>query len=156
MNTHERAEIYVRRVTAPTFVAVAVLATIADSIVKHHSWPRRLANLGLAAVASSVFGTIRVVAGRRGLEVGFGPWGWPARRIPLDNIRSARAERFNPIFYGGWGYRIRPDGTRIILRGRHAIAVELPSGRSFGVTVPDPDRAAAVLNDTIRDAAAGA
>lgn len=51
-----------------------------------------------------------------------------------------------PLEYGGWGYRVRPRSTAVVLRGGQALALRPAGGREFAVTVDDADTAAALLN----------
>jgi hypothetical protein len=108
------------------------------------------AALGVGVVIGS--STIRVVVNRRGLEVGFGPWGWPRRLIPIERIASAGAERLTPLYYGlGLGYRAVPGRSRVILWPGPAIVVTMTDGHSFGVNVRDANRAADLLNELVNN-----
>ncbi len=114
---------------------------------------RLLAVLALAGGLGSA--TVRVDAGPAGLVVRFGPFGWPRRRIPLGRIRRARVARVHPLLWGGWGYRLQPQGTRVIVRGGEALVVDLVPHRSFGVTVDGAAAAAALLNRAVEQSRAG-
>ncbi len=107
---------------------------------------RDLAEALMILVAAFGLGTVRVVANREGLAVGFGPWGWPARRIPRARIQHVRIEEVSPMQWGGWGYRIRGSASRVVVCGGPAVVVELTGGWSFGVTVPDAESFARVLS----------
>ncbi|MER7753719.1 DUF1648 domain-containing protein [Kitasatospora sp. NPDC097643] len=82
----------------------------------------------------------------RGLDVGFGPFGWPARHWSLAEISSARAERRTPAQAGGWGYRINSLGTTVMLRSGDCLVVRDRKGAEFAVSVDDAERGAALLN----------
>jgi hypothetical protein len=106
-------------------------------------WSRPM--LGLAVILS-VF-TIRVVADPEGLTVGFGPWGWPAKRIPVSRIRSARVEELRAFPLPGYGYRGLPGRGRLIVRSGPGLILDLEDGGSFGVTLgAGSDQAAGVIN----------
>ena len=107
---------------------------------------------GAIAIAAIVWSsTIRVVINHRGLEVGFGPWGWPRRLVPLDRIASVRTDRFSPWYWGfGFGYRAVPGHSRVILWPGPGIVVEMTNGHSFGVTVRDARRASDLINEMIQ------
>ena len=47
--------------------------------------------------------------------------------------------------WGGWGYRVNPGRTAIVVSGRRGILVERTNGTHFAVTVPDPELAVALL-----------
>ncbi|CAL9524561.1 hypothetical protein SUDANB140_03926 [Streptomyces sp. enrichment culture] len=83
----------------------------------------------------------------RGLEVSFGPFGWPGRRWAPGDIDTARAEYRRPTEVGGWGYRVSGLGTTVMLRAGECLVVR-PRGRrtDFAVSVDDAERGAALLN----------
>jgi hypothetical protein len=108
--------------------------------------------LGAAAVAAGS-STVRVVANDDGLEVGFGPWGIPARRISSDEITAVRVEPSEVLRFGGYGYRIKGRDTRVIVRSGPTLVVDLRHGGSFGVTVPDAAAFASVLGTAVGNAA---
>ncbi len=58
-----------------------------------------------------------------------------------------------PLAYGGWGWRVVPGGTAVVVRGGEALVVELRSGRRFAVTVDGAAEAAALLNAQAQPAA---
>ncbi|MFJ1926112.1 DUF1648 domain-containing protein [Streptomyces sp. NPDC088131] len=97
----------------------------------------------------AVFARPYVTVDRRGLTVS-GVLPWPRIRIPLDRIEAADSRRINPLAeYGGWGYRIRPGRTGVMIRSGEGIVAELAGGRQFAVTVEDSSTAAALLNTLV-------
>ncbi|MCX4674361.1 DUF1648 domain-containing protein [Streptomyces sp. NBC_01433] len=87
-----------------------------------------------------------VTVDRRGLTVS-GLLPWPRVRVPLERIESAGSREVNALAeYGGWGYRIRPGRSGVIIRSGEAIVARLASGRDFAVTVEDSATGAALLN----------
>ncbi|MET8982934.1 DUF1648 domain-containing protein [Streptomyces sp. NPDC004539] len=103
------------------------------------------AGFGLAALLCLTFASVQVRVGEKGLRVGFGPFGWPARRWSVADIESARVEQRTPAQAGGWGYRINGLGTTVMLRGGTCLVVR-SRGRDFAVSVDDAERGAALLN----------
>ncbi|KIF06627.1 hypothetical protein PL81_06480, partial [Streptomyces sp. RSD-27] len=101
--------------------------------------------LALAALAVLVCSSVRARVTRRGLEVAFGPLGYPVRRWAAEDIESARAEERTPARAGGWGYRINGLGTTVMVRGGECLVVRA-KGRDFAVSVDDAARGAALLN----------
>lgn len=90
-----------------------------------------------------------VTVDRRGITVS-GLLPWPRVRVPLDRIETAVSRDINPLTeYGGWGYRIRPGRTGVIIRSGEGIVARLAGGRDFAVTVDDSATAAALLNTLI-------
>ncbi|GAB7030385.1 DUF1648 domain-containing protein [Streptomyces sp. NPDC021749] len=106
-------------------------------------------SLVLSGVLILSFASVRVTVDRRGLTVA------PTllssrlrfRHVPLDRITEATGRPIAALTeYGGWGYRLRPGGSGLILRSGDGIVVTLTGGRTFAVTVDDAATAAALLN----------
>ncbi|MGW7102482.1 DUF1648 domain-containing protein [Streptomyces sp. NPDC054838] len=81
-----------------------------------------------------------------GLEVAFGPLGWPRRHWPVRDIASARMEVRTPAQVGGWGYRLSGLGTTVMLRAGECLVIRPRKGVEFAVSVDDAERGAALLN----------
>lgn len=95
------------------------------------------------------FARPNVAVDRRGITVS-GMLPWPRVRVPLDRIEAAASRDIKPLTeYGGWGYRIRPGRTGIMIRSGEGIVARLADGRDFAVTVDDSATAAALLNTLI-------
>lgn len=104
-----------------------------------------------ALVALVVLGCASVQARvtERGLEVAFGPLGWPTRRWTADGIASAWVETRTAMRVGGWGYRLSGLGTTVMLRGGECLVIRTAKGKDFAVSVDDAERGAALLNSLI-------
>ncbi|MFD7864821.1 DUF1648 domain-containing protein [Streptomyces sp. NPDC059783] len=89
-----------------------------------------------------------VTVDRRGITVS-GLLPWPRVRVPLDRIETAASRDISPLEYGGWGYRIRPGRTGVMIRSGEGIVARLANGRDFAVTVDDSATGAALLNTLI-------
>lgn len=114
--------------------------------------------LALVALSPVPFASLRVRADRRGVELRYGPLGWPRSRIALEEIRSAGSFDLAPMRWGGWGYR----GSRrifrraaVVLRAGPALRLDLADGSLLVVTVDDPASGAGLLNDLVARAAGG-
>ncbi|MFE9854081.1 DUF1648 domain-containing protein [Streptomyces sp. NPDC005780] len=95
------------------------------------------------------FARPNVAVDRRGITVS-GMLPWPRVRVPLDRIETAASRDIKPLAeYGGWGYRIRPGRTGVMIRSGEGIVARLADGRDFAVTVDDSATAAALLNTLI-------
>ncbi|MEU5955567.1 DUF1648 domain-containing protein [Streptomyces sp. NPDC047525] len=98
----------------------------------------------------AAFARACVTVDRRGLTVSPGLVPWPRIRLPLDRIESADTRRINALAdYGGWGYRIVPGRSGIIMRSGEALVVRRANGKDFAVTVEDSATAAALLNTLV-------
>lgn len=120
--------------------------------------------IGLVLLAGALltggFARVAVVADRHGLRVS--PFGlpFPCKRIPLARMESAGSREVRAVpEFGGWGYRVRPGASGVVLRSGPALSVRLRAGREFVVTVSDAATAAELLNGLIerdrRDPGAG-
>ncbi|MFF9508736.1 DUF1648 domain-containing protein [Streptomyces sp. NPDC014724] len=103
----------------------------------------------LLGVLMAGFARPYVVVDRRGITVS-GMLPWPRLKVPLDRIETVTSRHINPLTeYGGWGYRIRPGRTGVMIRSGEGIVATLAGGRDFAVTVDDSATAAALLNTLI-------
>ncbi|WP_405899834.1 DUF1648 domain-containing protein [Streptomyces sp. NBC_00727] len=112
------------------------------------TWPAALPALVLGLLMAT-FARPYVTVDRRGITVS-GLLPWPRVRVPLDRIEAASSRDISPLTeYGGWGYRIRPGRTGVMIRSGEGIVARLASGRDFAVTVDDSATGAALLNTLI-------
>lgn len=76
--------------------------------------------------------------------------GWPKFCYAPSRITAVAVTDISPMAeYGGWGLRMRPGGTGVVLRGGEAIVVTLTNGRTFAVTVDDAETGAALLRAVV-------
>ena len=142
--------VWVQRVTnRPLIVGLLGLFTI-TTFTSRRPVARAVMEM-LIASASLACLNIRVLIDGDHLEVGLGPWGWPAHHIPLSSITAARAEHltFFGGAWGGWGPRVRPGQVRLVVGMGDALIVDLVGGRSFGVSRPGAVAASAFINDGV-------
>ncbi|MBH0109978.1 hypothetical protein I6E81_07345 [Salinibacterium sp. NG22] len=147
-----------RVVTARLFLWVAVALT-ASGIV--FFWIAAAANdiadsaVVLVAIAVTVvvllsLSRYRVTADWRGLRVVSALLRVPLKRIRLDEIDTVDAAEITPKEWGGWGYRVLPGKSALILRTGPGLVVTTVGGNQFAITVDDPGVPAALLA-TLRD-----
>ncbi len=96
------------------------------------------------AVLAVLFSKIRVRVSDRGLEVHLAAT-IAVKRIPLEEIASVSAIDLEPREWAGWGYRVVPNGSAVVLRKGPAIEVIRVGGRKFAVTIDNSEVGAAVL-----------
>ncbi|GAA4886956.1 DUF1648 domain-containing protein [Saccharopolyspora cebuensis] len=150
----DRRAVWVSAVTSRTLRAVAAVAVLVGvGLAVVVGWPAGLAAL-LAGLACFALSSARVQVDERGVLVVFGPQRWPSRRIRLDRIVDARAERRRALEAGGWGYRVLPHFTAIMLRGGDCLVLRLSGGRDFVISVDHPRRGAEYLNALITERSA--
>jgi len=88
--------------------------------------------------------TVRLVTDLRPGEIAVGLRGlWRKRRIPLDQVRAARAVEYDPIRdFGGYGVRSGRRGQAYIARGNRGVELELRDGGKVLIGSQDPARLA--------------
>jgi hypothetical protein len=127
-------------------LGIAVAATaFAVAVAGGRMWPLLLVPVVVLALsAMGIAWRVRVDAA--GLTVRSLPFGWPRRRIRLDQIDAVKTVQVNPIAeFGGWGWRWGAAGTGVVVREGQGILVVLRDGRRFTVTVDDAATGAALL-----------
>ncbi|MBF8192674.1 DUF1648 domain-containing protein [Nonomuraea sp. K274] len=152
--------VWVSRVANPWLVAVAV-ATVAcvgvlvvlgligvmPGPVAVVALPVLVVLLVIGVMSASV--TVR--AGDDGVAIGFGPLGWPVRRIRLSSIDSAYSEVRQPSQVGGWGFRGLPGSATIMLRGGECLIIRYRSGGQLAISIDDAARGASLINALIAE-----
>ena len=78
------------------------------------------------------------------LEVRVSPF-WYRRRIPLDRIASVTPMEMNGLNSGGWGIRLIPSGTAILLDNGPGVHVTVRGKRALRFRCGDPDALVAAL-----------
>ncbi|MEU6864970.1 DUF1648 domain-containing protein [Streptomyces sp. NPDC046876] len=107
-----------------------------------------IAPFALVSVSAFALSSVQARVTGEGLEVAFGPLGWPVRRWAARDIEWARAENRTPAQVGGWGYRLSGLGTTVMLRSGECLVVS-SGGKVFAVSVDDAGRGAALLTALI-------
>jgi hypothetical protein len=136
-----RSELFV----SVCLIAAGVIAVIALT-TEPTIWP--LVCVPLAAML--LFSNVRVIVDRRGLRLLAGPFSTPLKSVPLADIVTAEAVHIDPLKWGGWGYRVIPGRSALVLRTGPGLVLRLRDGRRFAVTVDDPDTPAIVLTNLRR------
>lgn len=103
-------------------------------------------------VVGGAFMSVTIRIDRRGIAVF--SWGVRWKQMPLNSIEYATTENLDPVHWGGWGYRITPRGTAILVRAGEGIVMIKHTGRRFAVTVDSPETGAALINSLLAAEAA--
>ncbi|MGR6921723.1 hypothetical protein ACU635_46395 [[Actinomadura] parvosata] len=152
--------VWVSRVVSPWLAAVSalglagVVVTGALTVVGVASGglvPRLLPGFAIVLVAGLASMALTVRAGDDTITIGFGPLGWPARRIPLSKVESAWCERLSPGEVGGWGFRGLPGRATIMLRGGECLVLRYRSGGRLAISIDDAERGASLINALIAE-----
>lgn len=101
----------------------------------------------LILIVTVMFLHVEANVNNDGLRIRLG--GIPVKKYPLSTIKSAQAIDLEPAAWGGWGWRIVPDRSAIVLRRGDALEVVFVNGRRFAVTVDDAVTGAALLNGLV-------
>ncbi|WP_062214239.1 DUF1648 domain-containing protein [Streptomyces sp. NBRC 109706] len=89
----------------------------------------------------------RVTVDEHGLLVDLPLLPRPRLSVPMERVVDAGVRQVRPVAdFGGWGYRVRPGASGLVLRSGEALSLRLADGRAFVVTVDDAETAAALLN----------
>lgn len=154
---------YEERVTFHPFFQVLYLVAVGAVVVGQWAalpelaWAPFLVGVPLILLPL-MFGRLLIRVDAERLLAQFGFLGWPAQRIPLEQIERARAVTYRPILqFGGWGIRTgRFEGERTsvyTVRGSTGVLLELEEERRvsgfrtkrFLVGSLEPERLLAVL-----------
>ncbi|MFJ9419129.1 DUF1648 domain-containing protein [Streptomyces sp. NPDC101227] len=136
-----------RSISSPLLVITSVVL-LAVSVAVAFT-PGRLAAvvLFLSVPMVGALASVRVTVDRRGLALASTLVPYPFRRIRLDRVEEATSRRIVPLVdFGGWGYRVRPGRSGLVLRSGDGLVLRLTNGREFVVTVDDAATAAALVN----------
>ncbi|MFH9677634.1 DUF1648 domain-containing protein [Streptomyces sp. NPDC017405] len=128
-------------------VAVAAIIALVSGLADLETFWGLFIPFALCSLAVAGCAAVQARVSERGLEVAFGPFGWPVRRWDAADIESARTENRTPAQVGGWGYRLNGLGTTVMLRGGQCLVIRTRGkGKEFAVSVDDAERGAALLN----------
>jgi hypothetical protein len=104
----------------------------------------------IVAILMFWFSAARVSVSAKGVTIGAGPWGWPAKRLALSEISWAESLDVEPLTYGGWGLRFR--GLRenrtaaLVVRKGPGLRLVRANQADIVVTVDNPDGGVALVN----------
>jgi hypothetical protein len=108
---------------------------------------------GLAILLVALLVRLRVTIDWRGFRLVSSFFGIPLKRIPLKDIQTVETATLRPSEWGGWGYRMMPGRSALILRNGPGMIITTTSQKQFAVTLTDPGTPAALLA-TLADGAA--
>ncbi|MGP3930847.1 hypothetical protein [Nonomuraea sp. KM88] len=152
--------VWVSRVTNPWLAAVAAAAGGGVGVLA----VLRLLGSGAGAVLGVTLPVLVIVlllgllsasvavrVSGDGVAIGFGPFGWPVRRIRLQKIDVALSETRHPSQVGGWGFRGLPGSATIMLRGGECLIIRYRSGGRLAISIDDASRGASLINALIAE-----
>lgn len=149
-----RRAVWISSVTSPVLVVVgSATALVGVGMFALLSWQAALPSL-IAGILVAGLSTARIHVDERGVRTAFGPQRFPVRRIGLEQISSAGVAHHRALAVGGWGYRVLPATTAIMLRGGECLVLRLTSGRDFVISVDKAERGAELVNALLAERAA--
>lgn len=123
------------------WVAV-ILGPLAIVFVFLPGWLKLISVLYVVLIFA--FSKIGVTVDASGLSVALAGL-FVVKRVRIDDIESAIAIDLEPREWAGWGYRVIPSGSAIVLRKGPAIQINRVGGKRFAVTIDDAETGAAIL-----------
>ncbi len=133
-------------VIGPTWLTWVVAATLALQVVVAVAVPATAPAAVVALALTLAFARLEITVDHRGLRLVAGLLRLPLKRIALVRVARAEVADLRPSEWGGWGYRIAPGRSALVLRGGPALVVTSTDGRRFAATVKDPATPAGLLN----------
>jgi energy-coupling factor transporter transmembrane protein EcfT len=152
--------VWVSRISNPWPLAIAVVAAVAlfalgafeiTGIATAPVVTGVLTALGAVLVVGLFASSLTARVTDDGLALGFGPLGWPKRRIRLAKIDKAWTEERNPSQVGGWGVRGLPGAATIMLRGGECLVIGYRSGGQLAISIDDAERGASLINALVAE-----
>jgi len=104
-----------------------------------------LVTMLLATAAVALFARLQVTVDSRGLRVISTLGRIPLKRIPLTEITAVEVAQLRPLEWGGWGYRVMPGRSAIIVAAGPGLIVTTTKGKQFAVSVASPEAPAGLL-----------
>lgn len=137
------------RVIGPTWLTWVTAALLVVEVGITVVFPAAAPGAVIALVVTVLCARFEVTVDHRGLRVTTGLVRLPIKRIPLDRVERAEAQDVQAGDWGGWGYRVMPGRSALVLRSGPALVVTTADGRRFAATVDDPAVPAGLLNGLV-------
>ena len=122
--------------------AVIYLPTIQDG--SGTSWIG-LGTMLACVIVVGLIAHVQVTVDWRGLRIVSTLGRIPLKRIKLHEIAAVEVTELRPSEWGGWGYRIMPGRSAVIMGAGPGLIITTTADKLFAVTVGDPDTAASLL-----------
>lgn len=125
--------------------ALGVLTVVTWALAGRGAGLMTLGTLALVLLALAATATFHVSVDARGLTV-VSALGWPRLHVAAADVESAGVAPVSGFGeFGGYGVRVRPGATGVVLRDGDSLQVVRRGGRRLVVTVDDAATAAALL-----------
>lgn len=137
------------RVIGPTWLTWVAAGMLVVEVAITVAVPAAAPGAVIALVTTVLCARFEVTVDHRGLRVTTGLVRLPVERIPLDRVERAEVEEIQAGDWGGWGYRVMPGRSALVLRSGPALVVTTADGRRFAATVDDPEVPVGLLNGLV-------
>lgn len=161
--TSSDSRMWSRTITGTVFAWTAVIMVIVGALVFGGDLVSGQGSDGIfgagicaaLAVLLASFIRLRITIDERGLRVASTLLHIPLKRIPLSrSIEAVDAAMLRPQDWGGWGYRVMPGRSALIMHAGPGLVIGTVTGKLFAISLDDPEEPAALLA-TLRDSARG-
>lgn len=99
----------------------------------------------LATLLVAVLCAFRVSVDDRGFRVTSWLFGIPIKRIPVATIDTVEVAVLEPMAWGGWGYRVMPGRSAIVLRTGPGLLITQRDQKQFAISLDAPETPASLL-----------
>jgi hypothetical protein len=149
--------------TATSVVArkVAVAGTVAGVVLLSVTWLVSIAWLAFVfvmvglivlitglAMGACATAQVRIDASGVRARLGAIPWTFTTR---IETITGAAAEQIRPMAWGGWGYRIGPRGSALVVRKGPGLVLKRRGRLPLAITIDDPEGAVALIHELLAE-----
>ncbi|MCR2809952.1 MULTISPECIES: hypothetical protein [unclassified Microbacterium] len=93
----------------------------------------------------ALFCAFRVTVDWRGFRVASLLFGIPLKRIAPEDNAAVEVAVLEPMQWGGWGFRIMPGRSAIILRAGPGLVFTRQNGKQFAITLDGAEEPASIL-----------
>ena len=147
-------DLFVDRVENRFVLLLSLLAPVVVGVglVRSHAPRVTLLGLPLLGAAIGTFSQAKVTVSHDRVQVALGPGGLLRRSLPLDELSRADVGHVRPLAYGGWGYRLLPGFSAIVISRGEGLRLVRRRRRDLVITLPRATQAAAVVNEVLTGA----
>ncbi len=85
-----------------------------------------------------IFIRLRTTVDSTGITVDFKPFLWN-KLWSWDKIAAVQIKKYSLLDYGGWGYRIGPNGTAYTVQGKYGVQIQFKNGDKILVGTQKPE-----------------
>ncbi|WP_269939108.1 hypothetical protein [Arthrobacter sp. HY1533] len=98
-----------------------------------------------STIAVALLAHLQVTVDWRGLRIVSTFGRITLKHIRLEDVAAVEVTELRPMEWGGWGYRVMPGRSAVIMGAGPGLILTTTGGKQFAVTVSDPDTAASLL-----------